>query len=80
MLQKVLRQVEYLIEVAMRDDEKGDVKEAEKLYTCAVEVALQAVGCEECILNVFGRFNYSFYPHPSPCKKRFGPEGGSLFL
>ena len=51
MLQKVLRQVEYLIEVAMRDDEKGDVKEAEKLYTCAVEVALQAVGCEECVLN-----------------------------
>lgn len=50
LLQKVLRQIEYLIEVAMRDDEKGDVKEAEKLYTCAVEVALQAVGCERSIL------------------------------
>ncbi len=38
-----MHQVEYLLEVAMRDEKKGFVKKAIDMYTCAVELALKVV-------------------------------------
>ena len=49
-----MRQVEYLLEVAMRDEKKGYVKEAIDMYTCAVELALKVV----CTCMYCECFNY----------------------
>ena len=38
-----IRQLEYLLEVALLDDEKERYGQAEKLYSSAIELALRAV-------------------------------------
>ena len=38
-----MHQIEYLVELAVMDDEKGQRSEAEKMYTSAIDLALQAV-------------------------------------
>ena len=38
-----MRQLEYLLEVALMDDEKERYDEAERIYTAAVELAIKMV-------------------------------------
>lgn len=42
-LQRAMHQIEYLFDLALRDDEWGQRSQAEKMYTCAIQVALEAV-------------------------------------
>ena len=46
-LQKIQQQVEYLLKIALQDDEKGKAADASKMYTCAIELAIQAVSTIE---------------------------------
>ena len=41
--QKIQQQVEYLLKIALQDDERGRSSDASKMYTCAIELAIQAV-------------------------------------
>ena len=41
--QKILQQVEYLLSIALQDDERKRIADASKMYTCAIELAIQAV-------------------------------------
>ena len=45
-----MRQIEYLLELALLDDEEGRRGQAEKTYTSAVELAIKAVREGECHL------------------------------
>ena len=38
-----MRQLEYLLEIALMDDEKERYEEAERIYTAAVELAIRMV-------------------------------------
>ena len=38
-----MHQIEYLLDLALLDDERGQKSQAEKMYNCAIEVALEAV-------------------------------------
>ena len=38
-----MRQLEYLLEIALMDDEKKRYEEAERMYTAAVELAIRMV-------------------------------------
>lgn len=42
-VQKVVQQVEYLLTIAVQDDERGKRADASKMYSCAIEVAIQGV-------------------------------------
>ena len=35
--------MEYLLAIALQDDERGRSSEASKMYSCAIELAIQAV-------------------------------------
>ena len=35
--------MEYLLNIALQDDEKGRTADASKMYSCAIELAIQAV-------------------------------------
>ncbi len=39
--------MEYLVSIALQDDERGRRPEASKMYSCAIELAIQAVSKEE---------------------------------
>ncbi len=41
--QKTMQQVEYLLSIALQDDEKKKYRDASKMYSCAIELAIQAV-------------------------------------
>lgn len=41
--QKILQQVEYLLSIALQDDERGRTADASKMYSCAIDFAIQAV-------------------------------------
>lgn len=42
-IQRLLHQVQYMLELAVIDDEAGRLSEADKLYMSAVDLALKAV-------------------------------------
>jgi len=56
-----MHQIEYLLDLAHLDDKKGRRSEASKMYSCAIEVALEAVSCHvlTVVLSVqwFGLFD-----------------------
>ena len=42
-IQRLLHQVQYMMELAVIDDEAGRTSEADKMYMSAVDLALKAV-------------------------------------
>ena len=50
-MQRYLHQMDYLLEFAMTDDERGKWKDAENLCTSAIEFALEAVST--CIVDTY---------------------------
>ena len=54
MIQKVIQKVEYLLAMAWQDYKRGNMEDASKMYSCAMELANQAVSqttvlCIVCI-------------------------------
>ena len=48
----MVQQVEYLLAIALQDDERGKKADASKMYSCAIELAIQAVSeTNNCILS-----------------------------
>ena len=50
-LQKYMHQIEYLLDLALLDDKRGRRSEASKMYSCAIEVALEAVSHQAVALT-----------------------------
>ena len=56
LFQKVLQQVEYLLAMALQDDERQRYTDAITMYTCALDYALMAVSTslvlEKCCILI----------------------------
>lgn len=70
--QKLLQQVEYLLAIALQDDERGKATDASKMYSCAIELAIQAVSNSSTTLLIIVTVCRNFhtfisYPHMTKC-------------
>lgn len=56
-----MHQIEYLLDMALQEDKQGQRSQAQNLYQCAIQLALEAVSCQSCITVLKGVIRLETY-------------------